>query len=365
MKAIKCEMCDSTDVIKQNGVFVCQHCGTKYSVEETKKLMVEGTMDVSGSTVKLDYFDELENLYNVARRSGKDANFENAEKYYELILSRDSNSWEACFYSTYYKAMNCKNAEIHSAILSIAINEESSLRLIHDHVPDSLQKDAVEEVVDKSIHAAYSLSRAAYDFYSKIHYTVQDYDDFKKCKESIEAAINTCFICGNLIDMVFNDKPEIAKLSVRAWSSGIDLEQIHEGRFHFKDLSDYIEKVEKIKKYDAELAEHYINDESERRLKKINAEEKHLSSIKKVEFLLLSFGIIFLIISVILFIKNGYGVGGIFFIILGIVFFILSYKKNKQHKTEKKNIQNMKDELQRLQQNTKDELQRLQQKNKQ
>ena len=35
MKQLTCEMCGSTDLIKQEGVFVCQTCGTKYSVEES------------------------------------------------------------------------------------------------------------------------------------------------------------------------------------------------------------------------------------------------------------------------------------------------------------------------------------------
>lgn len=37
MAMIKCEMCGSTDIIKQDGVFVCQSCGIKYSPEEAKK----------------------------------------------------------------------------------------------------------------------------------------------------------------------------------------------------------------------------------------------------------------------------------------------------------------------------------------
>ena len=37
-------MCGSTDLMKQDGVFVCQSCGTKYSVEEAKKMMVEGNV---------------------------------------------------------------------------------------------------------------------------------------------------------------------------------------------------------------------------------------------------------------------------------------------------------------------------------
>ena len=53
MKQLTCEMCGSTDLIKEDGVFVCQSCGCKYSVEEAKRLMIEGTVDVQG-TVKVD-----------------------------------------------------------------------------------------------------------------------------------------------------------------------------------------------------------------------------------------------------------------------------------------------------------------------
>lgn len=49
MKRLTCEMCGSTDLIKQDGVFVCQTCGCKYSIEEAKKMMVEGTVEVTGT----------------------------------------------------------------------------------------------------------------------------------------------------------------------------------------------------------------------------------------------------------------------------------------------------------------------------
>lgn len=61
MKQLTCEMCGSTDLLKQDGVFVCQTCGCKYSVEEAKKMMIEGTVDVSGSTVMVDRSNEVEN----------------------------------------------------------------------------------------------------------------------------------------------------------------------------------------------------------------------------------------------------------------------------------------------------------------
>ena len=41
MKAIVCEMCGSNDLIKREGLYVCQNCGTKYTVEEAKNLLVE------------------------------------------------------------------------------------------------------------------------------------------------------------------------------------------------------------------------------------------------------------------------------------------------------------------------------------
>ncbi len=54
MKPLTCEICGSTNLTKQDGVFVCQNCGCKYSVEDAKKLMFEGT-------VKINRDEELKN----------------------------------------------------------------------------------------------------------------------------------------------------------------------------------------------------------------------------------------------------------------------------------------------------------------
>ena len=53
MKQLACEMCGSTNLVKQDGMFVCQECGTKYSVEEAKKMMMEeGDTAEAGAPVK-------------------------------------------------------------------------------------------------------------------------------------------------------------------------------------------------------------------------------------------------------------------------------------------------------------------------
>jgi uncharacterized Zn finger protein (UPF0148 family) len=77
MKKLTCEMCGSTNLVKQDGMFVCQDCGTKYSVEEAKKMMIEGTVEVAG-TVKIDRSDNYNNLVQLARDAIADGRFDSA-----------------------------------------------------------------------------------------------------------------------------------------------------------------------------------------------------------------------------------------------------------------------------------------------
>lgn len=147
MKQLVCEMCGSTDLIKQDGVFVCQACGTKYSVEEARKMMIEGTVDVSGSTIKVDTSGELANLYQIARRAKNENDSEQAGKYYEMILQKAPGDWEAAFYSVYYRSMNCHIAEIESASNTLANAIPSVIQLIMRN-PDHprLEEDASENM---------------------------------------------------------------------------------------------------------------------------------------------------------------------------------------------------------------------------
>jgi len=107
MKKLTCEMCESTDFVKQDGVFVCQSCGTKYSVEEAKKLMTEsvGGDTNTAPTASVDNSAKLDNLYKLARRAKDENNAEKAAQYYEKILLEAPTDWEAMFYSNYYGAI--------------------------------------------------------------------------------------------------------------------------------------------------------------------------------------------------------------------------------------------------------------------
>lgn len=146
MKRLTCEMCGSTDLIKQDGVFVCQHCGTKYSTEEAKKMMIEGTVDVSGSTVVVDQSKRLDNLYKLARRAKEDDNAEDGAEYYGQISVEEPNDWEAQFYRVLFKARQCKIAGIGNAAISVANSLDNVYKLINDYVPEEKKAEAYDEV---------------------------------------------------------------------------------------------------------------------------------------------------------------------------------------------------------------------------
>ena len=104
MKQLTCEMCGGTDLIKQDGVFVCQNCGMKYSVEDAKRMMIEGTVDVQG-TVKVDNSAFVEKYLANARRAYEKEDWEEVEKYYNMVEQNAPNNMEAVFFSAFGKAM--------------------------------------------------------------------------------------------------------------------------------------------------------------------------------------------------------------------------------------------------------------------
>ena len=86
MKQLICEMCGSNNLLKQDGMFVCQDCGTKYSVEEAKKLMVEGT-------VQIDHTNMIENYLHMANNAYNSSNQAEAENYANKVIEIDPSNY--------------------------------------------------------------------------------------------------------------------------------------------------------------------------------------------------------------------------------------------------------------------------------
>lgn len=76
--------------------------------------------------------EELEGLYEIARRSKDNGNYESAQRYYEMILFKKPSDWEANFFSVYCKVAECKIAQIESAATQLGSAAQSALTLILD-----------------------------------------------------------------------------------------------------------------------------------------------------------------------------------------------------------------------------------------
>lgn len=263
MKALKCEMCGSNDVVKQDGLYVCQNCGTKYTVEEARKMMVEGTVEVKG-TVKVDTSDELKNLYEIARRAKDSDNSENAAKYYDMILVKDPSSWEANFYVVYYKAMNCTIGQISSAGHSVSNCLPSVIDLVESNVADEEKEDVLIEIQTRCSIIAHLLSSAAESTYldTDIEYRMDYYDDFS---DRVLSATFVCYTFGDVLEDKYQGK--YGTLSAESWKEGIEVFQTYTRQLSSLTAISGIQKLidERgvlIKKYDPSYVTPSINKSS-------------------------------------------------------------------------------------------------------
>ena len=148
MKKLTCEMCGSVDLLKNEGMFVCQSCGTKYSVEEAKKMMIEGVVDVQG-VVKVDNSQLVEKYLQNARRAKQKEDWEETEKYYNLVEQNDPQNIEAIFYSAYGKAKtSLTDSDIYKreAIFKVLTNCISMIDDNFDIAKEEEQRKIVQQI---------------------------------------------------------------------------------------------------------------------------------------------------------------------------------------------------------------------------
>lgn len=147
MKQMTCEMCGSTELVKQDGFFVCQTCGTKYSVEEAKKMMVEGTVNL-----QISRDNEVPNLLRLAKTANAGENYYDAVNYAEEILTIDASNADAWA----IKALNLhRTLPVNSiSFETIKATTKQALSLCDENTKTKLADDIVERVLNHSLFAA-------------------------------------------------------------------------------------------------------------------------------------------------------------------------------------------------------------------
>ena len=134
MKAMVCEMCGSNDVVKVDGVYVCQYCGTKYNAEEGQRLMVEmsGPMSVEGVATVDNLMDRAQEFLDRGDRT-------RALEYVDRVLDIDIHNERA-------REMQ-RRLEENELQTAIVLNSEGPTHLIGDTtVSDSKYQEIVSEL---------------------------------------------------------------------------------------------------------------------------------------------------------------------------------------------------------------------------
>lgn len=230
MKQIVCEMCESTSFAKVDGMFVCQGCGTKYSVEEAKKLMVEVEGDVEAPVTPTPAApaenSKLNNLYELARRAKENDDSEAAAKYYEMILFENPSDWEANFYTTYFKAMSCKIAHIQSAAISVSNCLDTILELIQKNVTDEIeQAGAVAEVTSRCVIISTMLFNGAKNHYDGMASSIKS-DHTQEFLNNCCAARDIAYNLGDYILNFFGSEGAYKSLCTMAWKTGVEKHKV-------------------------------------------------------------------------------------------------------------------------------------------
>ena len=92
MKKLTCEVCGSTEIKKEDSVYVCESCGCKYSIDDVRKLLVEGDItvnenhnyninhEVSGQVEIVEQDNTVENINKIIDSYDREVKYAKSQK---------------------------------------------------------------------------------------------------------------------------------------------------------------------------------------------------------------------------------------------------------------------------------------------
>lgn len=225
MKELICEMCNGNNLLKQDDVFICQDCKTKYTIEEAKKMMSEDALAINKSTVA--HSTRFENLYKIARRAREAGNSEQALKNYEHLEMEDPDNWESVFFVAYYSAVNT---------------------LKNDKEGDSVQVTGNSVILGNNWRsgiepAIYTITNCLDSVFSLIE-SIKDYDQQKLALETVDEYVG--FISENLSEIIKIENHRMSQ-EINDWSNQV------EGGF-MKSMKMSAKRGEKKAQYDIDVS---------------------------------------------------------------------------------------------------------------
>ena len=240
MNELMCEMCGSNMVTQEGGFYVCQACGTKFPVKD--HTTSENYQSPGGESSQ-----ELDNLYELARRARDSGDSEFGLKYYSEILIKEPYDWEAQFYVGYFRAYTYDFLD-EQAIDEFYSSTASAVSIV-EGVDDIGEKN---EAINLFTDETFGLVESFYEPY------FEELEDLSSDDEYYAWYVNTLFELSYLLnyygDLVENVTDDTYQDALDSWIYSIDLHTPlykHIGFFDMGEHDKYIDSyVEKIHEYD-------------------------------------------------------------------------------------------------------------------
>lgn len=113
--ALVCTQCGSNKLVKNDNVYICPSCGTRYTIDDNRQVLVS----VSGGTVRIDNYDNLENLVHLACNEINSGNGEKALSLSDRALEIKYDYLRAWYMKTLATALLSDTNKVVSCLESI------------------------------------------------------------------------------------------------------------------------------------------------------------------------------------------------------------------------------------------------------
>ena len=203
-----CEVCGSTELMKENGVFICQNCGCKYSLEEAKKIIIEvdGPVEVHGE-VKIDKSLELEN-YKVLMEEAYEAGNKSKEvyEYCEKILqidNKNSRAWLLKGISAGWLSSQ-DNVRFKETVMCF----KNALAFIPENKKEDLIKTFEKDYENMGRRVSFWVGKQYMSLpndFDRANNTINAYSNFIDSSKELNEVYGTSFDLNRLLDWYFDD----------------------------------------------------------------------------------------------------------------------------------------------------------------
>ncbi len=242
MKRIVCELCDCMEFTKDGGMFICQGCGTKYTLEEAKAMMKEVEGDapaVTTASAPAAGNQQIDNLLLLATNAYDADNYQEAESYCNRVIELDVSNFKAWFLKGRAIGWSSKinNVRFEEAAHSFC----KALDFAPEEEKDSLKEQASEELKKLGI-ALIALRKQRFSGSPD----TEELNGFNKDRLALINALTVLLSHGNFIGIPDGYLEEIASLMNQAGVAALTMAQTAWAKLDHptdKDLSTYLDWV--------------------------------------------------------------------------------------------------------------------------